>query len=78
MTSKIQKGKAWITDEEITSLNTNLTQSKQRILQIYEKLKALAYNQDSGFKNKDLIKEAESVKDQYFVLKGKQKPKDFK
>lgn len=35
-------------------------------------------NQDSAFRNKDLIKEAEIVKDQYFLLKGKPKPKGFK
>lgn len=35
-------------------------------------------NQDSAFRNKDLIKEAEIVKDQYFILKGKAKPKGFK
>lgn len=35
-------------------------------------------NEDSAFRNKDLIKEADIVKDQYFLLKGKPKPKDFK
>lgn len=78
LTTKIQKGKDWITDDEVAELTQNITNSKKNIEQLAERLAAVPINQDSAFRNKDLIKEAELVKDQYFLLKGKPKPKGFK
>ena len=78
LTAKVQKGKDWITDDEVAELTQNITNSKKNIEQLAQKLAAVPINQDSAFRNKDLIKEAEIAKDQYFVLKGKAKPKGFK
>ena len=41
-------------------------------------MKKVPLNEDSINRNKDLIKEADVVKEQFFALKAKVKPKGFK
>lgn len=41
-------------------------------------MKETPINKDSMYRNKDMIKEADLVKDKFFALKGKSKPKGFK
>lgn len=78
LATKVQKGKAWITDEEVAALTKNITAAKDNINNLYQKLASLKLNEDSVIHNKDLIKAADIAKDQYFALKGKPKPKDWK
>lgn len=78
LATKVQKGKAWITDEEVAALSKNITAAKENIDNLYKKLASLKLNEDSVVHNKDLIKAADIAKDYYFLLKGKAKPKDWK
>jgi hypoxia up-regulated 1 len=78
LATKVQKGKAWITDEEVATLSKNITAAKDNINNLYGKLNSLKLNEDSVVHNKDLIKAADIAKDYYFLLKGKAKPKDWK
>lgn len=41
-------------------------------------MKETPVNEDSIFRNKDMIKETDVVKDKFFALKGKTKPKGWK
>lgn len=59
-------------------MSKNITAAKDNIENLYAKLNSLQLNEDSIIHNKDLIKAADIIKEQYFVLKGKAKPKDFK
>ena len=59
-------------------LKHNITTARDRIDNIYVKLEETPLNKDSVFYNKDMIKEADMAKDQYFALKSKPKPKESK
>lgn len=45
---------------------------------MYNQLEESPINEDSIYRNKDMLKEADLAKDKYFVLKGKAKPKGWK
>lgn len=62
----------------MAALSKNITAAKENINNLYQKLVSLKFNEDSVIHNKDLIKAADIAKDQYFALKGKPKPKDWK
>lgn len=49
-----------------------------KIDKIYNVLKETPVNEDSIYRNKDMLKETDMVKDKFFALKGKVKPKGFK
>ncbi len=75
---KLRKTKGWITEEEVEELTGFIAQAEKKIKSIYSELKETPVNEDSIFKNKDMIKETDVVKDKFFALKGKTKPKGWK
>lgn len=44
LATKVQKGKGWITDEEVATLSKNITAAKDNINNLYAKLTSLKLN----------------------------------